>query len=223
MARRKRRRQGRSIVLPLSFFLIFLALMLSAVWFLKTTIEPNMEELGRMRAKTMVTRMINKAINDQFQEEISTDDLLVRKTNEKGEVEMIQADTKAMNLLITEISKELQDEYMKMEEDVIKVPVGTLVGSKVLSQTGPKVDLEILPLSVSGMDFKTEFETQGINQTKYKVYITIKSQVKVMAPFSEKRIDISRTVLIAEAVILGNVPGSYVQVPKEDILDVTDE
>lgn len=171
----------------------------------------------------MVTRMINKAINDQFQEEISTDDLLVRKTNEKGEVEMIQADTKAMNLLITEISKELQDEYMKMEEDVIKVPVGTLVGSKVLSQTGPKVDLEILPLSVSGMDFKTEFETQGINQTKYKVYITIKSQVKVMAPFSEKRIDISRTVLIAEAVILGNVPGSYVQVPKEDILDVTDE
>lgn len=223
MAKRKRRRQGRSIVLPLSLFLIFLTLSLSAIWFLKTTIEPNMEALGRMRAKTMVTRMINKAINDQFQEEISTDNLLVRKTNEKGEIEMIQADTKAMNLLITEISKELQDEYMRMEEDVIKVPIGALIGSKVLSQAGPYVDLEVLPLSVSGMDFKTEFETQGINQTKYKVYITIKSQVKVMAPFSEKQIDISRTVLIAEAVIIGNVPNSYVQVPKEDVLDVTDE
>ena len=44
-----------------------------------------------------------------------------------------------------------------------------------------------------------------------------------MAPASSVNLDISSTVLIAEAVILGGVPNSYVQVPKEDILDVTNE
>ena len=40
------------------------------------------------------------------------------------------------------------------------------MGSKFLSQTGPYVNLSIVPMSVSSMDFKTEFESQGINQTK---------------------------------------------------------
>ena len=92
-----------------------------------------------------------------------------------------------------------------------------------LWEHGPKVDVKVIPLSVSGIDFKTEFEAKGINQTKYKVYIILKSQVKVLAPLSAATFDMSSTVLIAEAVILGGVPKSYVQVPKEDILDVTDE
>ena len=136
---------------------------------------------------------------------------------------MIQADTKAMNLLITEISKELQNEYRRMEEDKIDVPLGAVLGSQSLSEHGPKVDVKVIPLSVSGIDFKTEFETKGINQTKYKVYIILKSQVKVLAPLSSATFNMSSTVLIAEAVILGNVPNSYVQVPKEDVLDVTEE
>ena len=223
MSRRKKWRQRQTIVLPLSLFLIAFAIFLSLWWLFAMTVEPNIEEVGRIRAKTMVTKMINKAINDQFLEEADTENLLIRQTNEKGETEMIQADTKAMNLLITEISKELQDEYAKMQEDTVKVPIGALVGSEIFSQTGPSVEVKVLPLSVSGMDFKTEFEAQGINQSKYKVYITINSQVKVMAPASSANLDISSTVLIAEAVILGGVPNSYVQVPKEDILDVTNE
>ena len=223
MSRRKKWRQRQTIVLPLSLFLIAFAIFLSLWWLFAMTVEPNIEEVGRIRAKTMVTKMINKAINDQFLEEADTESLLIRQTNEKGETEMIQADTKEMNLLITEISKELQDEYAKMQEDTVKVPIGALVGSEIFSQTGPSVEVKVLPLSVSGMDFKTEFEAQGINQSKYKVYITINSQVKVMAPASSVNLDISSTVLIAEAVILGGVPNSYVQVPKEDILDVTNE
>ena len=52
------------------------------------TVEPNIEEVGRIRAKTMVTKMINKAINDQFLEEADTESLLIRQTNEKGETTM---------------------------------------------------------------------------------------------------------------------------------------
>ncbi len=217
------RRQGqkRFKVVLLSLFLILISCASCVTWVVRTTIEPNMEDIGKMCAKVLVTRMVTKAINDQFQQETDAEKLIIRKTNDKGELEMIQADTKAINLLITEISKELQEEYANMGEETVQVPIGSFLDSKVLSQTWPCIPIKVIPLSVSGMDFKTEFETQGINQTKYKVYITLKSEVKMLAPFSAKTFHTSNTILIAEAVIIGNVPQSYVQVPKEDILDVT--
>ena len=72
------------------------------------------------------------------------------------------------------------------------------------------------------MDFKTEFETQGINQTKYKIYIVLTCRIKMAAPFSTRVFKTNSTILIAEAVILGKVPDSYVVVPQDDILDALD-
>ncbi len=220
---RARHRQGQKQfkTILLSLVLLLFSCLLYVAWLIQGTVDPNMEEIGKVRAKALVTRMVTKAINDQFQKETDAEKLIVRKTNAKGELEMIQADTKAINLLITAISRELQEEYANMEEETIDVPIGSLLDSKVLSQTWPCVKMKVIPLSVSGMDFKTEFETQGINQTKYKVYLTLKSEVKMLAPFSAKTFHSSSTVLLAEAVIIGNVPESYIQVPEEDILDVT--
>ena len=62
---------------------------------------------------------------------------------------------------------ELQDRYKNGEAGTdIEVPIGSLIGSKILSQSGPTVELTIIPVAVSKIDFITEFESQGINQTK---------------------------------------------------------
>ena len=81
-----------------------------------------------------------------------------------------------------------------MKEEKVSVPAGSLLGSKFFSQTGPNINLRVIPLSVSGMDFKTEFESQGINQTKYKVYIILRSEVKVLAPFSSATFHMASTI-----------------------------
>ncbi len=221
MRKRRRQREKQFVVLFLSLFLIAASVCIWTAWFAKTTIEPNMAEIGRIRAKSLITRTVSTAVYKRFRRGIDAEKLLHRKTNAKGEVEMLQADTGAMNLLMTEISQELQKSYENMKEEKVSVPAGSLLGSKFFSQTGPNINLRVIPLSVSGMDFKTEFESQGINQTKYKVYIILRSEVKVLAPFSSATFHMASTILVAEAVILGNVPQSYVQVPKEDILDVT--
>lgn len=207
----------------LIMLLLFLVVLLLALWLMKTRIEPHLEEVGRLRANVMVSQIVNKALNEQLNGQQDMDDLLIRQSNEEGQMEVLQANTRAMNLLITEISLELQEQYAQRPEDIYSVPLGTLLGDRILSQTEPEVDIRIIPISVSSIDFKTEFESEGINQTKYKVYIDLVSQVKVIAPLVSETFQVSTTVLIAEAVILGTVPGSYVNVPEEDILDVTNE
>lgn len=122
---------------------------------------------------------------------------------------------------MSQLAMNIQDEFNSNGREKFNVSFGTLIGSRVLSQSGPDITITVEPLSVSSMDFKTEFETQGINQTKYKIYVILECRVKMLAPFSTEIFKIKNTVLVAETVILGSVPDSFVQVPEEDILDVT--
>ena len=79
--------------------------------------------------------------------------------------------------------------------------------------------VKVQPLSLTKFQYETDFETEGINQTRYYVYCTVTSQVHIIAPFTNKTAAINRKVLLAEAIIVGKVPDSYVVVPEENIMD----
>lgn len=196
---------------------------LAAFCMAKFFIEPNLEDIARVRAEAVVSRTINEALAEEFAETGSGSDLIIIKKDKSGGMDMVQADSIRINLLKTELSVRMQEKFREMEEERYEVPVGALLGSQVFSQMGPDVSVRIIPMTVSSMDFRSEFETQGINQTKYRIYIEHKCRVRVLAPFSSKMFELAGTIPIAETVILGEVPHSFVQVPKEDILDVTEE
>ena len=221
MKRRKKHRGRRigKILICLAFIMAALSVGMAAAE--KKIIGPNMEEVAGLKATAVVSRAINNALSEEFSDAGLQEGLFSEKRNDDGSLEMVQANSIQINLLMSKLSMNLQDEFAGMEEAELSVSLGALLGSKVLSQSKPDVNLSIAPLSVSSMDFKTEFEDRGINQTKYKIYVVINCRVKVLAPFSSRIINTTNTVLIAETVILGKVPSSYVQVPKEEILDVT--
>lgn len=221
----KRRGYGRGVLWKWMMALVILGLIGCIGFFLmiKLVIEPNLETVAKMRAEVVVSRTINKALAMQFQDGQMQGELFTVKKGEDGTMELVQANSIEINILMSELSMNLQEAFQQMEKERYEVPIGTLFGSKVLSQAGPSVTLTISPMSVSSMDFRTEFESQGINQTKYKIYIELGCRIKVLAPFSSRTFNTSNTILIAEAVILGDVPNSYVQVPEEDILDVIQE
>ena len=205
--------------------IISIVLLCSAGIFLCTEllIEPNLEKVAGIRAEAVVSRTINKALAEQFADGNRDDTLFIISKDEDGSIDMVQADSMKINVFMAELSVRLQEYFRSMENEKYSVPMGALLGSKVISQIGPNVDVTIVPMSISSMDFRTEFESEGINQTKYKIYIELDCRIRVLAPFSSEMFNTSSTILIAEAVILGDVPNSYVEVPKEDILDVIDE
>jgi sporulation protein YunB len=166
---------------------------------------------------------VNKALAEQFSDEKRPVDIFHVQKGENGAMELVQADSVQINVLMTELSMSLQKAFREMELEKYEVPLGSLLGSKIFSQMGPYINLSVVPLSVSSMDFRTEFETQGINQTIYRLYIVLRCRIKVLAPFSSEIFETENTIPVAEAVILGQVPDNFVQVPEEDILDVTNE
>lgn len=221
-AGRKQKRCGRGKLLLFVILILMAGGAAAFACFVKLTLEPNMEELAKIRAEVLVSRTVTRVLAEQFQQEISQEELFSVTQDEEGTMSMVQANSAKINLLMSRISAQLQESFQKMKKEDFSVPAGSLLGSRFLSQTGPQVRIAVIPLSVSAMDFRTEFETQGINQTKYKIYIILTCRIKMAAPFSTQVFQTKSTVLLAEAVILGKVPDSYVVVPEDDILDATD-
>ena len=134
----------------------------------------------------------------------------------------LEPDSRLINKLVLEFMTEVNDTYNLDDTQAVKVNLGVITGSKILSQLPFTVKVKVQPLSLTRFQYETEFETQGINQTRYCVYCTINSQVRILAPFTDKVSEINRRFLLAEAIIVGDVPGNYVEVPKESILDAID-
>lgn len=225
MKRRGTGRRRKSRRVPVRFFItagcIMIICLLLACHVMRDIIGPNMEETARIKAAAIVSRTVNRSLAEELEKRKKGGNLFTEQRNSKGELEMVQADSVKINLLMSQLAMNIQEEFSRSGREKFSVSFGTLIGSRVLSQSKPDMTITVVPLSVSSMDFRTEFETQGINQTKYKIYVILECRVKMLAPFSTEIFKVKNTVLVAETVILGTVPDSYVQVPKESILDAT--
>ena len=90
------------------------------------------------------------------------------------------------------------------------------LGVPFLSALGPRIRVGIVPVSTVSAAFSTEFESAGINQTRHKIYLTLHTAVRLVIPSSAREVSLSSQVLIAESIIVGSVPDSFVQVPEMD-------
>ncbi len=184
-------------------------------------VEPNLDEISRLKAKGLVTEIVAETVKETFSDVTDPSDYFRMKKDEQGRIQLIQANTMGMSQKLSALTVSLQEKYSRMKAAKIKIPVGTIFGSPILSQGEQYMQIRVLPLSVSACDFETSFESQGINQTKYQIFARIETEVRVLQPFSHENFKVITRMPLAELVIVGDVPENYVSVPKEDILDVT--
>lgn len=79
----------------------------------------------------------------------------------------------------------------------------------MLSGRGPGVKIRISSIGNIETDLESEFTSQGINQTLHRIYVDISCNVKVLTPFKDIERKITNKVLLAENVIVGNIPDTY--------------
>ncbi|MDD4797901.1 MAG: sporulation protein YunB, partial [Eubacteriales bacterium] len=100
------------------------------------------------------------------------------------------------------------------------IPIGSVLGSQLLSGRGPLIYVRIIPVGSVITIFNTEFENAGINQTRYRIIMNADTSVRIVMPGGGQKVEISAEIPVAEAIIVGDVPGSFVQVDDTSKLDI---
>lgn len=192
-------------------------LILSAIFLL---LEKNLEavilDLAHARAEAMAVEYIHQAIADVMGQGVVYGDMMQVQTDDGGRVTMLQANAVRMNELATATALRAQEKLESAESQSVEIPLGAALGIPFLSALGPKVPVKIVPVSAVNASFSTEFESAGINQTRHKIFLSLQVSVRLVIPSGAKKVSIAGQALIAEAIIVGQVPQSYVQVPEYD-------
>ena len=205
----------RLVIILLGFALIGLG----ATLIIKDVYGQSIAGTARDIAVNHVSSKINASLRSGMYNADLDGPLIKVERDEEGNIKDIEPDSRLINKLVLEFMGGVKEKYSMEDTQVVEVNLGVVTGSKILSQLPFTATIKVQPLSMTKFQYETEFETQGINQTRYCVYCTIQSTIRILAPFTNETAEINRRFLIAEAIVVGKVPDSYVQVPKEEILD----
>ena len=80
---------------------------------------------------------------------------------------------------------------------------------KLLAGKGPGVKITISTIGNVETDLRSEFTSQGINQTLHRVYLQVECEVSILTPFYDITKKIANQVLLLENVIVGKIPNAY--------------
>ena len=79
----------------------------------------------------------------------------------------------------------------------------------MLAGKGPGVKITISTIGNVETDLKSEFTAQGINQTLHRVYVNFNCDMAVVTPMKRYNQNVVNQFIIAEHVIVGNIPNAY--------------
>ena len=207
----------------ITFILIFIvSVFIGSFIYVDNNLRPTITVLAETKAMELANKSINKAVGDIVKDKINYSDLIYTKLDSQGKISMIQSNTVLMNQVASDVALEIQNELKQVKTTTPYIPIGTALKSPILAKYGPQLKVSIQPIGTVSVDFKTSFESAGINQTRHTIYLEVKTQVKVVIPLTTSTKEVKAQIPICETIIVGDVPESYVNVPKELVPDLLD-
>ena len=168
--------------------------------------------MAEARAEQRALQQISLAIEEVMDASLSYADFISVRCDAAGEVSMLSANAVLMNRLATQAANIAQENIDKLAGEGIVLPLGSALGASVFSGKGPRVRFEILPVGTVKAGFATEFEDAGINQTRHKISLEATASVRIVLPSGARTVSVTTSALMAESILVGDVPQSYIQV-----------
>ena len=190
------------------FFSIFIIILIAIFTFysILKSIGPMFEGLCIEKARDIGTNIMNNASNKVLNNTQYKD---IVKIEENDEGKVLKTDVVVINKIASDIALEAEKQFSEIEKDNIKIPVGALSGSRFFSGSGPNINIKVITAGNILTEVKNEFESKGINQTVYRIYLELTCKVSIVTQYKTIEDEIVNQVLLVETVIIGDVPSSY--------------
>lgn len=160
-------------------------------------------------ARDAVTTVVNEKINEKMSVgKYDYDYFVTLQKDESGDITAISANMTRINSLASEILREVISSTTNGEID-IGIPIGNLMGSNILLGRGPNIPVKVIMLTSSYADFRNEINSAGINQIRHQIILELTVEVDVLMPWHVESANVKSEVLIAETIIVGSVPDTY--------------
>lgn len=188
--------------------ILVLIIAFSTVKIVLDAVLPIFDNLCKDRARSIATVISNEQATVVMREHVY-DELFSLEKDSDGNIIMIKSNVGPINEIISDVALKIQNEIDKKGKDNIEIAIGSFTGFKLLAGRGPGIPIKISSVGNVETDLKSEFSSQGINQTLHRVYLQVVCEISILTPYNTITEKITNQVLIAENVIVGKIPNTY--------------
>ena len=128
-------------------------------------------------------------------------DIVTTEIDEENN-KVLKTDVTIINKIASNIALEIQKELNELEKQNIKIPLGALSGNKYLAGVGPNINIQVITAKNILTEIKNEFESKGINQTIYRIYLELSCNVSIVTQHKTIEDKITNQILLVETVIV---------------------
>ncbi len=217
MARWYRSRYGikRRVKLPKipGILLVTLVLILIAILsfnIVERNLKPTITQIAHSRAHLIATEAINHVLYEKVLADVDYTDLINVHKDSQQHITLMQANTIKISRIVSQASLEIKQALKNLQEDSFQVPLGQILGSQLLANYGPRIKVRIVPVGTIDVSLDDQFQQAGINQARHILYLNIKTTVQIVIPLARESISVNNQIPIAETIIVGQVPNTYV-------------
>jgi len=158
-------------------------------------LKPTILTIAKAYAEQIAVDAIQNAVNEKIAKSVEYKDLIFIRTDNRGRIVLMQANTIKINNLAADTVLDIQKSLASLEGKEIPIPMGQVLQSQLLAAYGPKIKVTLVPI--------------GINQTRHRLYLNVSGRVKIVIPMASDYVEVTSQIPIAETIIVGEVPETY--------------
>lgn len=202
----------RLIIRLLLYVIVLLCLFILAVMLFRNKYQTAVLNLAETQVKNSTSDLINDAIDKQIETgHIQYDRIVFFEKDLNGRITALKTNMSEVNRLKTDILNIINDEILALDTSHLGIPVGSLILPEILSGKGPDIPVSIISIRNSDAAFSSDFSEAGINQTLQKLTMDVSVDVSVLVLGKISNFTVSSQVVVAETVIVGQVPEMLLQ------------
>lgn len=190
--------------------LILVIIVVATIIYYNRTISPLVVSLAEAEVKRYTVNAISKGALKLKVYEVFYNDFYDYEKNTQGEIVLVKSNVASINLMNVYAQKEIQNCINSLKNDKISIPAGAFTGSSWLADKGDGIELNVMPIGAVETKLNSYFYHEGINQTLHRLVLKVTTTVRIIVPIKAQDVTITNEFLLAEDVIQGRVPDSYV-------------
>ena len=194
-------------------WLLLIGFIAAAVMvFLRYRYDATIRGLAETQVRNATSDLINDAIDTQIaQGNIQYDRIVYFEKDLEGRITALKTNMSEVNRLKTAILNLINDEILALDVSDLGIPVGNLFFPEFMAGKGPVIPVHIISIRNSDAVFTSNFTEAGINQTLQQLNMQVSVDVAVLILGKTNYFTVNSQVVVAETVIVGQVPQTFLQ------------
>ena len=205
----RKRRINRRFKSGIFLLIAFLVILIMVFIKIDKAIKPVAIQQADHYSKLTANKIISSAVSDYLRENQYTySDFAAVLYDEEGRAVSVEAISYNINKVQSELTMIINAQFMRAGEASAEIPLGSITKSFLLAGKGPHIRLRICPVREASVKLTSSFSSAGVNQTCHRISAVVTAEINSSIPLYSFSSEASFEFLLAENIIVGEVPES---------------